>query len=89
MPRYFTAAGIQLPFKETEGHLAFFKLNVICGILFSLDIILHSFFYSWISFKLCYNTEDAISRFLLTAIMAVSLAKVAVYVCCVSGKADV
>ena len=69
-----------MPLKETEGHSASFKVNVICADLFSLAIILYSFIHSWISFKLCYSTEDAISGCLLTAIIAVSSANVAVYV---------
>ena len=64
--------GMGLPFKETDGHLAFFKVNVICADLFAVAIILH--FYPCISSKLCCHTsiEDAISWFLFTAVIAVS-----------------
>ena len=74
--------GIGLPFNETVGHLAFFKVNVMSADLLSLAIILHSFKHSWISFKLCCNKEYATSGFLLTAIIAVSSANIAVYVYC-------
>ena len=91
MPRYFNTAvcAMGLPFKETDGHLTFFKVNVICGDLFSLAIILHFFIHSWISYKFCCTIEDAISEFLFTALIAVSSANVAVYVCCECGKSDV
>ena len=91
MPRYFTTAvcGMGLPFKETDGHLAFFKVNVICADLFSLATILHFLIHSWISSKVCCKIEDAISGFLFTAMIAVSSANVAVHVCCDSVKSDV
>ena len=54
-----------LQFKETDGHLAFFKVNVICADLFSLATILHFFIHSWISSKLCCKIEDAIPDFCL------------------------
>ena len=48
--------------------------------ILQMAIILHSFSHSWISCKLCCNTEDAIFEFLLTATVAVSAANAATVV---------
>ena len=91
LPRYLTSFvwGIGVLFRYTVGHWDFLSVNVMWVDLVSLTCMRHNFNHSSRLPKCRCSLLDAISAFLLTDIITVSSANVAVHVSPDNGKSEV